>query len=333
MPLLRCVIPASLTVAALLRAEAPAACARGEELFRKQLWPQAQERLWECVARQASSKQDAYRLTLTFRDRKNYEEGLRRLHELSGAALDRLYVEAFLLFRTGAHKQSIDVLGRAYRFDPLDWRIRQLFALNYVVMGIHEGAEQEFQVAVSLNPDNPELWYQLARFFYTQNRFPESLAASERALSLAPGYADAHNYAALCYEALAQPAHVREHYEKAIELNRKSARADEWPLVNYAAFLIKEERLEQSLEMVDRALEVNPQSARAYYLRGKALRKTERMEKARQALTRCLELDPTEVSAYYELAGVLRKMGDLEGSKRMFEKFDAVRKKSSPAIR
>jgi tetratricopeptide (TPR) repeat protein len=314
--------------AALAPAETLRSCAEGRELFTRQQWAPAQERLWECVANGAPGREHAYQLTLTYRELKNYEHGFSSLRKISAVTVDRLYLEGFLLFRTSAHRQSVEVLGRAHRLDPGDWRLHQMFALNYVVMEIQEGAEQEFQAAVSLNPDNAELWYQLARFLYTQNRFPESLAASEKALSLWPGYADAHNNLALCFDALAQPAKVREHYEKAIELNRRTSRADEWPLLNYAAFLIKEERIEDSLAMLERALDINVRSARAYYLRGKALRKLDRLTDARQALSRSIELDPNEPGAYYELGGVLRKTGDIAASRRMFEKFDSVRKKT-----
>jgi tetratricopeptide (TPR) repeat protein len=268
-----------------------------------------------------------YELVLTYRELKNYDDGFERLRGISWVTVDLLYVEAFLLFRTGAHRQSIDVLGRAYNLDPGDWRLHQMFALNYVVMEIPEGAAHEFQVAAGLNPGNAELWYQLARFFYWQNRFSESLVASEKALSLSPGYPEVHNNLALCYEALAQHEKVREHYEKAIELNRRINRTDEWPLLNYATFLMKGEQIEQSLAMIDRALVLNPESGRAYYLRGKALRKLDRLEDARQALCRSIDLEPNEPGAYYELAGLLRKLGDASGSKQLFEKFESLRKK------
>lgn len=305
----------------------PDSCVHGSELFARREWRAAQERLWDCVAAGARDKERAYELVLTYRELKNYEDGLKRLRATSGATVDLLYLEAFLLFRTGSHRQSVDVLGRAYRLDPGDWRVHQMFALNYVVMEIPEGAEQEFQVAVRLNPGNPELWYQLARFFYTQNRFPESLAASQKALVLSPGYADAHNNLALCYEALAQPEKVREHYETAIELNRKMGRMDEWPLLNYAAFLIKGEQIGESLVMIEHAIDLNSESARAYYLRGKALRTLDRLEEARQALARSIALEPNEPGAYYEMAGLLRRLGDASASKRMYQKFDSLRKK------
>lgn len=318
------------TAAALCLAAEPEPCLSGHELFASRDFARAQERLWQCIDQGASSKESAYELVHTYRELKNYSAGLERLRA-TPATLDRLYVKAFLLFRSGAYRQSIDLLGEAYRLDRADWRVHQLFGLNYVVLEIPEGAGQEFEEAVKLNPANAELWYHLARFFYSQSRVTDSLAASQRALLLSPGYPDAHGNIALCYEALSRPDLAKEHYQKAIELNRKLDRRDEWPLLNYAAFLIKEQQLEASLGVAGAALELNPQSARAHYLRGKALRKMERLPEAKTAFEQSISLDPREPGAYYEMGALLRRLGDMAGSQKMYSRFEELSKKPERA--
>ena len=318
-----------------LLAQAGGHCEEGRALFVRKAFAAAQAELWQCVAAGAPSRESAWLLAQTYRELKDYREGFARLGRLPGseASVDRIYIEGFLLFRTGKHRESIEVLGSGFRLDPRDWRLHHVFALNYVVLEIVEGALHELQVAIQLNPRNAELHYQLARLLYSQSRVAESIEASEKAISLEPDYADVYTNLGLCHEALAEDAKARLNYEKAIEINRRLRRTDEWPFLNYASYLIKQEAPGRSLSLLAEALQQNPRSGRGYYLRGKALNKLERLPEAKLDLERSIALDPRDASPYYELGVLLRRLGDAAGSKRIFENFQALSKKPAPELR
>ena len=305
-------------------------CEMGRALFQRKSHTAAQGELWNCIVAGAPSRESAWLLAQTYRELKNYEDGFARLRRLTRAVpptTDFFYLEGFLLFRTGKHRESIDVLGRGFRIDPQDWRIHHVFALNYIVLDIGEGALHELQTAIQLNPRNAELHYQLARFFYSQSQVAESVAASEKAIALEPDYADVYTNLGLCYESLGEEAKARSNFERAIEINRRLQRSDEWPFLNYASLLIKQEAAERGLVLLDEALRQNPRSGRAYYLRGKALRKLERLTEAKRELERSIALDPQDPSPFYELGMLLRKLGDGPGSKRMLATFQELSSK------
>ncbi len=319
-----------------LAAQAGGPCEEGRALFQSKDYAPAQAELWKCVVAGATSRESAWLLAQTYRELKNYDDGFARLGQVPSGntpSVDLLYIEGFLQFRTGKHRESIDVLGRAFRIDPQDWRIHHVFALNYVVLDIGEGALHELQVAIQLNPRNAELYYQLARFFYSRSRVTESVEASEKAIALEPDYADVYTNLGLCYESLGEESKARFNYEKAIEINRRLRRIDEWPFLNYASFLVKKDEIELGLSLLAIGLEQNPRSGRAYYLRGKALRKLERLPEAKRDLERSIALDPLDPVPFYELGALLRKLGDREGSKRMFENFQALSKKDASGPR
>ncbi len=324
-----------LTIAPLL-AQTAGPCEEGLALFLRKAHAAAQGELWKCVLAGAPSREPAWLLAQTYRELKNYDDGFTRLGRLPSGpppSVDLLYLEGFLKFRTGKHRESIDVLGRGFRIDPQDWRIHHIFALNYVVLGIVEGALHELQVAILLNPRNAELYYQLARLFYSQSRVTESVEASEKAIGLEPDYSDVYTNLGLCHESLGEEAKARLNYEKAIEINRRQQRTDEWPFLNYASFLIKQEETERSLALLAEALGQNPRCGRAYYLRGKLFRKLERLPEAKRDLERSIALDPQDPSPFYELGVLLRRLGDAAGSKRMFENFQALSKKPASDLR
>jgi tetratricopeptide (TPR) repeat protein len=309
------------------------ACARGEASFLARQYERAQESLWRCVLGGAPAPLAAHRLALTYRETKAYEAGLSRAETAlakSGKSLDLLYLAAFLHFRMRQQQTSIALLGDAYRMNPSDWRVHQLFALNYVVLGIKDGAFAEFQAALALNPRNAELHYQLARFYQSEGRIAESIEESRKTLALFPDYPDVYENLGLCYEALADGRQASENFERAIEQTERLGQKNEWPFVNYAEFLLRQDDAAGAARVLGRALAGNPASAKAHYFMGRAMRKLDRNAESRRYLERAIQLDAADPAPYFELGMLLTRMGDSASAKPMFDRFQELRK-AAPA--
>jgi tetratricopeptide (TPR) repeat protein len=309
-------------------------CERGRDLLASKSYPEAQEALWKCVLAGAPGREPAHLLTQTYRELRNYEDGVQRITAvLSGrsASVDLLYLAAFLQFRLRHHQASIELLSRALPLDNYDWRVHHLFALNYIVLHKAE-ALKEMQRAIELNPSNPEMHYQLARLHYTESRFQESIAASHQALALFPEYPEVYNNLALCYQALSENTKAVENFERAIVLTRKIQRRDEWPFLNYAAFLMKDGEYEKTLPLLREAVALTPESAKTYYYLGRALRNVDQIAEAQAALEKSIELDPQDPASHYELATLLSRRGEKARAKVMFERFEGLRKRSAKEL-
>ena len=302
-------------------------CETGKLLFARKEYALAQDSLWRCVRAATRDTEAAYMLGLTYRELKNYADGLKNVATLPDT-VDRLYLRAFLQFRTGNARESCSTLEQAYRRSPEDWRIHHLYGLNYVVLDIKEGAEVSFTNAVRLNPKNAELWYLLARLYYTDNRPQESLTASREALKLAPEYPEVYSNIALCHEALANDAEAVAAFRRAIELSKRLGKTDEWPLLNFAAYLIKQGRSDEATPLLRDALALNAGSAKGHYLIGRALAKTGDAENARKHLEISLALDADTASTYFELGMLLQRLGDREGARANLARFETLRKGS-----
>ncbi|MGI8992452.1 MAG: tetratricopeptide repeat protein [Bryobacteraceae bacterium] len=310
---------------ALLRAET---CVEGRNLFASREYLRAQSPLWECVIFGAPDREFAHRLALTYRDLKNYESGVARAESALASnpkSPDCLYILGFLHFRLGRHKESIDDLTRAYRLDEDDWRVYQLFALNYVVLDIKDGALASFKNAIRLNPDNAELYYQLARFYYSDNRPDESIKVSRRALAIFPDYPEVLDNLGLCYASLGRYDEARANFEQSIAVTEKTRTLNEWPYLDYATFLIKQDYAEASLPLLQAAIQMNPASAKAYYFRGRALRKLGRDAEAKQSFEKSMALDPNDPPPYYELGMLLNRLGDAANGRAMLKRFENLR--------
>ncbi len=317
-----------LLLAAAARGETP--CETGARLFAARQYAAAQAPLWACVIAGTNSQEPAHQLALTYREVKNYGHGWTRAAEALASqprSVDLLYVAGFLKFRMGDNRESIRLLGQAFRLDNYDWRVHQAFAFNYIVLDIRPGALAELETAIKLNPRNAELYYQLARLQYLEMHIQESIAASEKALALFPGYTEVYSNLGLCYEALGQGEKARETYERAIALAGKQGSRDEWPYINYGAFLIKQGEPEKALVPIKEALTRNPNSAKACYQMGRALAKLARAGEAKPFLEEAIRLDPADSGAYYELGMLLARTGDTARSRDLLDRFKVLKER------
>jgi tetratricopeptide (TPR) repeat protein len=304
-------------------------CDLGKLSIQQRDYAAAQGHLWRCVEKGSADRDHAYQLALTYRERKNYEEGIRQTGTLLARKPDwpdMLYLFGFLQFRMGQHQASLETLTKAYKLDQEDWRVHHAFGLNYVVLDVKPGAEVSLENAVRLNPANPELHYHLARFYYSDNRPEQSIAAARRALELSPEYAEAFNNLGLCYEALRDEAAARENFARAIEVNRKHGRRDEWPFLNLASLLLNQGHAQESLPVLNEALGLNPDSSKGHYLLGRAHRALGDIGQARAEFEHALRLDDFDPAVHYQLGMLLGRLGEREASRRHLQRFEELNK-------
>lgn len=296
----------------LVSAGRAAECSQGESFLAAGKYQKAQQSLWQCVVAGDATQDNGLHLAWTYRELKNYGDGIRRVtNELKGSGADEnlLYLAAFLHFREVDLETSVAFLNRAYRITPNDWRIHQLYALNFVQVDWSAAAEQELKRAIQLKPDMPELYYQLARYYYTMNQYDESILVANRALAIASNYSDLYDNLGMDYAGLGDKQNAEKNFKRAIEINRSQNRRDEWPLIDYGAFLEVEDAA-RAQTVLEEALEMNPNNATANFEMGLTMRDLQNDSKAVERLTKAIEIDPTYTSAYYILATVLRRDGE-----------------------
>ncbi len=308
-------------------------CEQGEALFRRGAYQEAQETLWSCVASGAADKRFAHLLAQTYRETKNFQEGIQRLDRMvsqtakpAGLAQDLIFLRGYLYYRLGDFAASTAALTYTLEADSRDWRAHELLAFNFSTRNLREEAVEKFRAALALAPEQPEVHYQLARLYYSVFRIPESLAAVGKALELEPGYGEAYTLQGLCHEQLGEPGRAAESLERGVALTRQIRRRDEWPLVSYAALLIRQGSFQTSLPLLGQALEWNPQSARAHYWMGRALCRLNRNDEARTYLERALALDDRDPLPYLELGAMLLKGGERVRGQSLLARFEALRK-------
>jgi Flp pilus assembly protein TadD len=90
----------------------------------------------------------------------------------------------------------------------------------------------------------------------------------------------------------------------------------DWDAVEEATELLHEERFQEAMIELKKALQANPRNAYAYYFLGVAMFEVGELEAARDAYAACLKLAPRHLGARVAYCHVLRLTGDVRGAIR-----------------
>jgi tetratricopeptide (TPR) repeat protein len=310
-----------------LAGEEPSSCEAGSIQFKRGDISGAQIALWDCLKSGLGNETHAIYLAETYRSLRNYDSGLARIRALPKDRtdnIDLLCLTAYLRYRRNELKESMLLVSRAYQIAPRNWRVHQLFALNYIAFNMLEPAKLSLMKAIDLNPDNAELRYQLARLYFTLGSYVQSIAASEQALAIFPDYPEVYHNLALSYEGNGNVDLATASFEKAIGLNRKYGRKDEAPLIDFAVYQRMQGSPEATLSLLQEALVINPRSPRANYQMGELLRDMKRYPEAKKYFELAVSLDSCNAQALYGLAMVARILGDSDRSEAALKRFKEV---------
>jgi Tfp pilus assembly protein PilF len=203
----------------------------------------------------------------------------------------RLASQAFVERRFDA---AIEELTKSLALDPKQLSAIRLLGLTYQLTGKLGEAEGVFQEACRLSPKDGESWFYLGRVYYLRNFFDKALKALETAARYSPNDARIHECRALAFEATGDSAGAQREYEQAIRFMRVKEGVAATPYLNYGAFLLKLDRLEESERLLARAVEAMPRSRQAHFELGKLYFQADRFDAALKELHAALGCERTE---------------------------------------
>ncbi|HLV88957.1 MAG TPA: tetratricopeptide repeat protein [Candidatus Sulfotelmatobacter sp.] len=201
-------------------------------------------------------------------------------------------------------------------------------ALRSHVAGLAESAqghlapaEKDFRRAIELDPKFVPAHYFLARLLYTRNRFDEAIEESKAVIALSPDFVRAYENLGLAYEGKDDAKQAEEWYREAVRRNAESSSKTEWPPLDYATLLIRQDRIDEARPYLDQALTINPNNAQTHFQMGILLEKAKEPQRSLDELRVAIKLDPKLAGALYRAARVCQKMGRTEESQRYFDEY------------
>ena len=200
-----------------------------------------------------------------------------------------------------------DTIYRMYQTVPSSWRTDQLSAEVFETQGRVPEAIAEFRKAINKNPRGINLHYRLGRAILQQSHDPAGLEEARREfdaeLALNPSDAVAEYQVAQIFATQGKRADSATRYERAALLRPDFPEA----LIAVAKLRSEARRYPEAVELLEKAVRLQPRSEPARYALMLAYRNAGRPDDARKAKG---ELDKLQKPPEGEFTDFLKRLGE-----------------------
>jgi tetratricopeptide (TPR) repeat protein len=201
--------------------------------------------------------------------------------------------ESYYLRGASCQRLALHMMNRLAEIDPQSARSHQLLASSFIAQQVLPEAVREYETALKIQPNDPELYYALGNTYFKQRNFLAAEAAYAHAINLNPLHAEA----------------------RAME----------------GCALVELKRPDEAVPLLRQALQLDPGIVSAHAFLGKALAETGRdVEAVRQLeLAKATDVDG---SLHYQLATLYRKLGATEKARQELLASERIRQKRRQAM-
>jgi superkiller protein 3 len=224
--------------------------------------------------------------------------------------------------------KASDELQEAVRLEPTDpehyFKLGMVFLKHRTI----EPAVYVFESGLKVRPDVPKLWMGLGLSYYLASKLDGAEKALRHALALDSKYEAVY---IVLGDLLSQAGKV----DEAVEVFRKAIDVSPdlyLPYYYYGQVSARQgkENGEITVQMMKKAIALNPSFAEAHYELGKALLQAGKMDDALAALQKSLELKPDLAQSHYQLGQLYQKLGNPTLAAEHFRLFETGNKKEAP---
>ena len=230
---------------------------------------------------------------------------------------------ARFLFSMGDYPRADAMSQKAVALDSSYAPALTLQGQLLVMKGETNKGRELLERACKIDPANAEAHFQLGAVMDRSKRHAEAAAEFEKVIALDPNNPRAYDYLALNLEPLGEIEKAEQAYQKALQINR-GQQFDSFLDYNYGRFLMKRNRLGESKQHLDRAVELTPKVRAVRYERGKLNLRLGNYADARNDAERALSLpDPGKViidlQVYNLLQSIYTRLGEKELARQYAE--------------
>ncbi len=227
----------------------------------------------------------------------------------SGDSYEKLLREAKTLLHDKKYQESLKVLEGCLAFNRQDPELYKLIASDAILVNRMDIAEKALNTALELAPDDHLVLFNLGALYYTDSRFPQALAVLEKSVKVDPNYIPARLFLGLTQEELAQEEAAIATYLKAIDLAERSGFRGDQPYLYLGRLFYRENKLNESLPYLQKAVQANPQSCEGLCLLARVQSFQGRENQAVETLGQCLRADSGYPEAHYLLSRAYLNQG------------------------
>jgi tetratricopeptide (TPR) repeat protein len=228
---------------------------------------------------------------------------------------------ARFLFSMGEYPRADAMAQKAVTLAPSNAQALALAGQLLVMKGETAQGQVLLEKACKIDPANVEAHFQLGAVMDRSKRHAEAAAQFEKVIALEPNNPRAYDYLALNLEPLGEIERAEKAYQKALQINQ-GPQFDSFLDYNYGRFLMKRNRLAESKQHLDRAVELTPKVRAVRYERGKLNLRLGNYADARNDAERALSLpDPGKVIIDLQVYNLLQMIYTRLGEKELARQY------------
>jgi protein O-GlcNAc transferase len=273
----------------------------------------------------------AFQKSKTLFDEGNYSQVARILEAVRGLQSPNVEFHDLLgsaYYLLDDPKKASDELQEAVRLEPMVPEHYFKLGMVFLKHRTTEPAIYVFESALKARPDVPKIWMGLGLSYYLASRLDQAEKALHQALALDPKYETAY---IVLGDLLSQAGKV----DEAVEVFRKAidVRPDLYlPYYYYGQTSARQGKgnCETGIQMLQKAISLNPSFAEAHYELGKALLQAGRLDDSLTALKKSLDLKPELAQSHYQLGQLYQKLGNPALALEHFRLFETTNKQQPP---
>jgi tetratricopeptide (TPR) repeat protein len=231
------------------------------------------------------------------------------------------YAYGYTLFANKKLGESIQALAKSLQLDIKNAEAHKILGRDLMMIGRFDAAQTEFEQGIRYNPQSAEIHYNMGKLFSIQDNWQPARKEFEESLRIDPSYVEALDALGFVQEALGDNADAVASYQKAIALNEERHGKFASAHVNLSAYYNRTGDPEKGMQFAQKALELDPESDRAWFQKAKADELQGRLQDAVDALNHAISYNSRASSYYYVLAGLYRRLGKIEDSKKALDSF------------
>ena len=228
-----------------------------------------------------------------------FSEAEKHFRRAATLAPDSAQAEAGLgmsLLALDRPRDAVPILERALKLAPSDRMALRALGHAYQKQNDLFRGEPVLESLVREDPQDAESWFYLGVLLYDSNYYERALAAFHRALELRPADSQTQIYTAGALAQMGRTAEAGNLYRSLTERQDAAAHPELW--LGYPQFLFEDQQLEPSLQAVNHAIELLPDSAKLLFWRARILMSLGKMENAESDAERAVKLSPELPNAH-----------------------------------
>jgi tetratricopeptide (TPR) repeat protein len=206
--------------------------------------------------------------------------------------------------------EAIIALQEATRLTPDDIRAHVALALALRGKGRLDEAIGEHKKAVNLAPGDAFSHLHFGETLFMNSRLDEAIKEFREAARLEPGSADAHVWLGRCLTMRNLDGAIAT-YRTAIRLKPEMEAGIQFEL---GMILSNEDRVDEAIAALRRAVELNPGHADGHLLLGSCFARKRLLSDAVSEYRKATEVEPDSVEAHWELGYALQRVEDWDGA-------------------